>query len=220
MKNMTKLLYVIMAVVILIGAITFKVKGFNKEKIYCARQEIVLSDNTAIDFNKVNDIAKEVLEGKEVYLQKVGNFEDTVQIISTEITDEEKENIINKFNEEYGSELKQEDIETIKVPETKIADILKPYFWPAMASFAIVLLYLVVVYNKIGLSKVLVKGIGFPIGLELFYYSIIAITGIPFGKITSAIAIGLYAVSICLVTISFQNKKEALLNNTEKKEND
>ena len=78
------------------------------------------------------------------------------------------------------------------------------------------MVYFIIVYRKIGLKKVLLKGIFIPIIVELFFYSVIAITRIPYGRIVNAIAIGLYIISIYGLTTYFQKEKENLLENDKK----
>lgn len=218
-KNANKIVYIIIAIIIIIGGIVCEAKGFNIELLYSSRQEIILSNATELDVSKIEEIAKSVLENKKVKVQKVERFGNAVEIISNEITNEEKENIINKVNEEYNSNISKDDIDIIKIPNTRIRDILKPYILPGIVTLVVVLLYFIIVYNKIGLSKVLLKGIFVPIITELTYYSIIAITRIPFGRITSSVAIGLYVISIGALAVCFQKEKEKLPKN-EKKEND
>ena len=55
--------------------------------------------------------------------------------------------------------------------------------------------------------------------MELLYYSIIAITRIPFGRVTNAIAVGIYVLAIMIITVCFKNEKDKLKENI-KKEND
>ena len=213
------LLSIIIAIVIIIGAIVCYVKGFNIELLYSSRQEIMLSHSTELDVTKIEEIAKSVLENKKVKVQKLERFENAVEIVSTEITAEEKENIINKVNEEYGSDISNDDINIVSIANTRIRDVLKPYVLPGIITFVLILLYFAIVYHKIGLNKIVLKGLLVPIITELTYYSIIAITRIPLGRVVNGIAIGLYVISIGVLTLCFQKEKEKLLK-TDKKEND
>ena len=143
-----------------------------------------------------------------------------MQITADSISEEEKKNVINKINEECGTDISNDDTTIVTVPNTKIRDILKPYILPAVITFAGVLLYFLIMYHKIGIRKVLLKGILTPIIAELLYYSIIAITRVEFGRIVNSIAIGLYIVMMGILTIKFQKEKENLPTNINKKEND
>lgn len=212
-------LYIIIAIIIIIGAVICGVKGFNIELQYSNRQQMILSSSTELDISKIEEISKSILENKEVKVQKVERFGNAVEIVSNEISNEEKENIIKKINEECNADISNDDIKIVDIPNTRIRDILKPYILPGIVTFAAVLLYFIIMYHKIGLNKVLLRGILLPIITEILYYSIIAITRVPFGRIVNSIAIGLYIISIGALAIYFQNEKEKLPKN-DKKEND
>ena len=213
LKNANRIIYIIVAILILIGAIILGVKGFNIELFYSSRQEMNISNNTGLDSSKVFEIAKEVLGDQKIKVQEVERFGNAVQIISTEISDESKQEIVNKVNEEYSTDISADDVEVINIPNTRIRDILKPYILPGVITFAIILIYFAIAYKKQGLREVLLKGIFIPIITELTYYAVIAITRIPFGRVTNSIAIGLYVASIGILTIYFQRKKDELTKN-------
>ena len=218
-QKKAKILCIIIAIIIIAGAIVTGVKGFNIELIYSNRQEIIITNNTGLNIDEIKEIAESVLENKKVKVQKNQKFENSVVIVSKEISEEEKENIVNKVNEKYSADISNDDVNIINVANTRIRDILKPYILPGIVTFVIIILYFLIVYNKIGIKKLLLTGIFTPIIVELLYYSIIAITRIPFGRITNSIAIGLYIASIGAITVLFQNEKEKLVEN-EEKEND
>ena len=213
LKNANRIIYIIVAILILIGAIILGVKGFNIELFYSSRQEMNISNNTGLDSSKVFEIAKEVLGDQKIKVQEVERFGNAVQIISTEISDESKQEIVNKVNEEYSTDISADDVEVINIPNTRIRDILKPYILPGVITFAIILIYFAIAYKKQGLREVLLKGIFIPIITELTYYAVIAITRIPFGRVTNSIAIGLYVASIGILTIYFQRKEDELTKN-------
>lgn len=217
-KRIIKIMYIIMAAIIVIGAIIVLTKGFKIELNYMSRNKIILSNNTEIDKAKIEEIAKEVLGNKQVRVQELERFSNAVEVVSTEITEEEKSNIINKVNESLGISISNDDVTITSIPNTRIRDILKPYIVPAIITFTLVLLYFVAVYHKLGLKYVLLRGVVIPIVVELFFYAIVALTRIPFGMITNAIAIGIYIISIKCIGTLFQNKKEE--KPKEQKEND
>ena len=219
-KNTKKIVCLIAIIIIIIGAIICKTKGFNIELMYSNRQSLNISSSTELDVSKIEEISKEILTDRKVKVQKLERFGNALQITAETISDEEKENIINKINEELGSNISNDNATVETIANTKIRDILKPYILPAIVTFAAVLLYFLIVYNKIGLNKVLLNGIFVPIIVELVYYSLIAITRVEFGRITNSIAIGIYIITIGALAIKFQNAKEKLPKNEDKKEND
>ena len=208
-KQANRLVYVVIAIIIIIGAIVCKIKGFNIELVYSSRQEILISSGLEFDLSKIEEISKSILTNRTVKVQEYERFGNAVEIISEEITEEEKEKIITKINEEYNVNISKDDIQIINVPNTKIRDILKPYIVPGIVTFVAVLIYFLILYNKIGVKKVLLKSILIPLIMELTYYSIIAITRIPFGRYINAIALGLYVFSILLLSSIFQKENNA-----------
>ena len=221
MKN--KAIYVFLIILIIAGAIVYKVKGLNKELNYSNRQQFEISAASTFDVSKVETIAKEVLSNRNVKVQKVERFNNALEIISTEISEDEKQNIINKVNEEYNETISNDNISIISIPETRVKDILMPYILPIIITLTAVLLYFVLVYSKLGLKSVIFKGIAMPVLILLSYYSIIVILRIPFGRITNCIAVALYLLSIGTLAVCFQNKKEELIiniKNEDEKEND
>ena len=219
MKN--KLLYIVLIIVIIIGAIVYKAKGFNKELNYSNRQEFEISAASTFDVSKVESIAKEILSNRKVKVQKVERFDNALEIISTEISEEEKQNIINKVNEEYNENISNEGISIITITSTRVLDIFKPYVFTAIISLIIVILYFLLLYNKIGIKKVLINGISIPILAELAYYSLIIIVRIPLGRVTNCVAVGIYLLTIGALSICFQNEKEKMIIKEEnEKEND
>lgn len=208
MKN--KLLCIVALFIIIVGAIVYQFKGFNKELNYSNRQQFEISAASTFDVSKVENIAKEVLTNRKVKIQKVERFNNALEIISTEISEDEKQNIINKINEEYNETISNENISIISVSETRVHDILKPYIIPGIIALSILLLYYFLVYHKLGAKRVLVLGTFLPIMAELLYYKSIVIFRIEFGRITNSIAVGIYILTIVLLTVYFHNEKQEL----------
>lgn len=215
LKNIKKILYIAIAIIIVAGAIVSKTTGFKKELLYSNRQEIVLSNGTELDVEKIEEISKSVLENKKVKVQKIERFGNAVEIISTEITEEEKENIINKVNEQYGADISNETINIVTVPAIRVRDAIKPYIVPGIVSLILVVVYFAIVYNKLGIKKVMLKGIIMPIISELTFYSLVAIIRIPFGRITNILAIGIYILTIGTISMCFQNERNKLKNESD-----
>ena len=220
MKSTNKIIYAIIAIIIIIGAVICKTKGFNIELSYSNRQQINISNSTELDTKKIEEIAKNILTDRKVRVQRLERFGNAMQITADSISEEEKQNVINKINEECGTDISNDDTKIVTISNTRIRDILKPYILPSIITFAAVLLYFVIMYHKLGLRMVLLKGIFTPLIAELVYYSLIAITRVEFGRIANSFGIGLYILAVGMLAIKFQNQKEKLPKNNDKKEND
>lgn len=213
MKNLgtkNKLIYVIACLIIIAGAIVYFTKGFKFDMEYAKKDQIVLSNKTGFDVSKIQEISKEVLTGKEIQVREVEIFKNAVAISAEEITEEEKGKIIEKVNQEYSLEISADNVKIENIEHTRIKDMLRQYVLPIIITFAIILLYFLVRYRKIGVKKLLSEGIILPIVSELEFFSIVAIARIPFGNITIALAIGIYAVIFVVLASKFDKDIEEL----------
>ena len=215
MKSMNikaKILTIILIIIIIAGIIVIGTKGFNFDLKYEKSQKIELYLEQEFEINDIKAITNEVMQGKQVMIQKVEVFEDTVSITAKEITDEEKTNLITKINEKYGTELSADTTETQNIPHTKARDILMPYVVPFTIATVIILVYMAVRYHKLGSIKIIVKTIGINILTQVTLISIIAITRIPFGRLTIPMILLVYLLTMIGLTTKFEkdllNKKE------------
>ena len=148
----------------------------------------------------------EVMPSKKVIIQKVEVYEDTVSITAEDITDEEKQNLIDKVNEKYGTTLAAESTEIETIPNTRGRDIVKPYVVPFGIATLIILVYMAIRYRKLGVIKTLLKIIVIAIVAEMVLLSIMAITRIPIGLITIPLVITVYLLTLIGLTTYFEKE--------------
>lgn len=211
MKNMSvksKILIIIMIIVIVAGIIVIGTKGFNFDLKYEKSQKIELYLEQEFEVNDIKDITNEVMPGKQVIIQKVEVFEDTISIIAKEITDEEKSNLITKINEKYGTELSADSVEIEDIPHTRGRDIIMPYVVPFIIATVIILVYMAVRYHKLGSVKAIAKVIGVNILTQIILMSVIAITRIPFGRLTIPMVLVVYLLTMIGMTTKFEKQLE------------
>lgn len=219
MKNIskkTKILSIIIAIIIIAGIIVIAIKGFNFDLKYEKSQKVELYLEQEFNISDIKTITDEVMPGKQVIIQKVEVFEDSVSIIASEITDEEKTNLITKINEKYGTELTADSTEIENIPHTRARDIIKPYVWPFAIATIIILVYMAVRYHKLGSVKIIAKTIGINLVAQATLISIIAITRIPFGRLTIPMVLAMYLLTMVGLTARFERRLGE--NKTEKKE--
>ena len=121
-----------------------------------------------------------------------------------EITDEEKTNLIAKVNEKYNTELSADTIEIENIPHTRARDIVKPYVAPFIIATIIILVYMAIRYHKLGSIKIIAKTIGINLVAQATLISIIAITRIPFGRLTIPMVLLVYLVTLFVMTNRFE----------------
>lgn len=208
MKTSNKILYILVCLIIIVGIVTWKNNGFNLELQYSTRNQINIINNTGINKTDVEQIASEVFGDTRFFVQKVETFGHAISIVADEITEEQKNQIIEKFNEKYKTDINVKDIETVSIPFTRIKDVIKPFILPGIVTFVIILLYFLIRFKNLEWKAILAKAVIIPVLAELLLYSIIAITRIPFGRLAIACGIGLYVIVISILTNKFEKERE------------
>ena len=198
-KNIKIIAIAIMSLVMLAGIVVVGIFGFNKELRYGQGQVINVYVEQMVDVTNIKKLVNECLAGKTNMVQTVEIYQDYVTIKAKEITEEQKNNIVNKLKENYEFSQTAEDTTIENVAATKYIDIYKKYIVPFAVSGVIVLAYIVIRYHKKGILKVLGRTIIIPVFGELFLLSIIAITRIPVGRYTPVLVIAMYITSIMMV---------------------
>ena len=67
-------IYIIIAIIIIVGIIIGCTKKFNKELIYSERNEMILVSEEKLDKTEIENIANEVLTDRKVIVQRVNKF--------------------------------------------------------------------------------------------------------------------------------------------------
>ncbi len=220
MKKMTKkqkILSVIIAVIIIAGAIVTGVKGLNYDLRYQETKNIELYIAKDFEIADIKAITDEVMGKSPVIIRKVEVYEDSVSITAKEITDEQKQSIIDKINEKYQTELSADSTQIQTIPHTHGRDIVKPYITPFIISTAIILVYMAIRYRKIGVLRTLLKTIAISVIAQAVLLSIIAITRIPVGRLTIPMIVTVYMLTLVGLTTNFEKKLEIKKEEENKK---
>lgn len=217
-KNKNIIIGILIAIIIIAGIAVTLTIGLNFDLKYQETKQIQLNLGTEFNIDDIKQITNEVLPRQNVMIQKVEVFEDAVSIVSNNITDEQKQSIIEKINEKYETaEIEADTIEIETIPHTRGRDILKPYIAPfALATF-IILVYMAFRYKKIGSIKTIFKTLGIIILMQLVLFSIIAIARIPVGRVTIPLALGVYLLTLIGITTNFEKELKTKVSEEEKK---
>ncbi len=213
-KINNKILILIIAIILIAGVAIAVIKGFNFDLKYEEAKKVELYLQKQFEISDIKKITDEVIPNQKVLIQKVEVFEDTVSIITPNITDEQKSNLINKINEKYGTELSADSTQILTVPHTRGRDIIKPYIAPFSIATIIILIYMAIRYYKLGIINTILKTIFTLILVQAVVLSVTAITRIPFGRLTIPIIIMAYILTLICLTTKFE-KKLAEKNNQE-----
>ena len=197
-KNKKICAFILIALIIMAGIIVTIVFGFNKELKYQQSQSVEVYVEQKVDRGKIKEIANEVL-GRNNMVQTIEIYQDMVSIRAKNISEEQKNDIVNKIKENYEFEQTAEDTTINTIAETRIRDMYKKYVLPIIIAEVLVLIYMVIRYYKNGIIKVAMSTIFVPVIGELVLLSIIAITRIPLGRLTPILVIAVYIISLLCV---------------------
>ena len=204
-KN-TIILTVLIAIILIVGAIVSATKGLAFELKYQDSQKVELNIGKEFKTEDVKQITNEVFDNQPVKIQAIEVYKDAISITTTEISEEQKTNLVNKINEKYETELKSEDITIESIPHTRGRDIIKPYITPFIIITIIILVYLMIRYYKLNSLKVLIESIGIIALSQMVLLGIMAITRMPIGEFTIPMVLLVYMISTYICTAKFENK--------------
>lgn len=194
-KNKKIIAIAIIGLIILAGIVVVSVYGFHKELRFAESKRIDIYVEQQVDKEKAKEIATEVL-GMHNIVQTVEIYQDMVTIRALSISEEQKNTIVNKLKENYEFEQTAETTDINTVPATRLRDMFKPYVVPFAISIALVAIYMMIVYYKKGILKVLINTLAIPVVAELILLSWMAIVRIPIGRFTPVLVLLIYVASI------------------------
>lgn len=197
---------VILGLILLIvaGLVVVALKGFNVYLMLEQHESMNILIGKETNIKEVKDICKEVFGKKAVVVRSVDFFRDSFNISSQSITDEERNNLVTKINEKYGTELEAENIERMKVSNVRIRDLIRPYIKPVIISVVVIVAYLVIRFRKMNTFELLGKLFALVALTELVLASLIAIVRIP----VSPVIVNLMTVIAVVELVLYIAKKE------------
>ncbi len=213
-----KIIYIIIALIIIIGIIVIALKGFNVELSYRFNQKIELNIGKTIDERKIQNIANEVLGKNKNSVQIIEVYKDIVQITAKEITEEQKNSIVEKVNALYPQEnsetklINSSDIKIYTNSNVRLRDILKRYIFPISIATIIILIYFAIRYYKLGILRTILYPCIIIILAQLLTLSILAIIRFPMGRFTTPIILLVYACSLIYISMNIMKKQKELPN--------
>lgn len=201
-----RLVYVIIAIVIIAGVINTYLNKFVFSLAYDTSTKMDIYIGKDYNIDEIEDIVEENLGTKEVIVQKVEYFNDMISIIARTITEEQKQNIVNKLNEKYTVEIKAEEVQIETIPHYDGRDLLERYILPMGIAAIIVIVYMSIRYFKLGVIKIIARTISWSIIIELLYVSIISLARIPVSFYT--IPLGIVIEILTLTVLANKLEKE------------
>ena len=206
MRNINKILVILVAILLVIGMFLIATRGFNYSIEYKGVTELKFMLGQVLDMNEVESIAKEALNNKEMKIQKIDYFNDSINISVVDPTDEEIQALIDKFNSRYGQNNTMESISIIKTADTSLYEIAKHYIVPVIIAVILVAVYMGIRFRKQGILKVTLLPIVMSVVVEALYLSALAILQIPVSIWTMPIALVLLLITLTIYAYRFEVK--------------
>lgn len=217
---MKKLIYAILACIIIAGVVITLTIGLKVDLIYSKNAEIDIYVEKVVNIEEIRAIAKEVFPNEKVMVNQIELFEDMVAITVTDRADEnlkdQIEQLKTKINEKYGSDIETADITIIHNPKVKLSSIIKPYIAPIAISAVIILFYVIVRYRKLGIIKTALSYLLYTGAVQAVFFGILAISRFPINRFVVPVVLMLYIITI--TTLSFKNEKKLENMKVEEKE--
>lgn len=216
---MKKIVYAVLAVIIVIGIIVIATVGFNVDVIYSNHREIKVYVGKDYNIDEVKQIVNEVIPEEKVVINKQEKFNDSFVIKAKKISDEQVENLKQKISEKYeiSEENRDNMITTSDVGSFRIRDLIRPYVVPIIISTAIILVYMGVRYKKLGIAKVVIQEVIVIAIAVALLLSVIAITRCPVNRTFIPAGLTVYVLTIITTNLQFTKQLENLKNKEEKK---
>ncbi len=209
-----KILYILIAIIIIAGIVVGCTAKFKFSLAYDDSNRIEVYIGKDYTKSDVESIAKEVFGTNDVLIQKIEFFNDSVAITVRESNDEQLNNLVTKMNEKYETSLTKDDLTVVEIPHYRGRDLMANYVWPIAISAILIILYELIRFRKIGVLKVVVKLIIWPIVIEALYLSVLAIARIPISYYT--LPLGIILAVLTLTVITYKNEKRLVEYNRKK----
>lgn len=216
---MKKIVYAVLAVIIVLGIIVIATVGFNVDIIYSNHREVKVYIGKDYNIDEVQKIVNDVLPNEKIIINKVEKFNDSFIIKTNNVSDEQLETLKQKISEKYeiSEENKENIITTSDVGNLRIRDLVRPYIVPIIITTVIILVYMSILYKRLGIVKVIIQELIVLVLVGALLLSIIAITRCPVNRMFIPSVLTVYVITIIATNIQFTKQLENLKSKDEKK---
>lgn len=222
-KKLKIAITMIIACIIIVGAIITFTMGFNVDLIYSKNKQVTISIGKEFNIEDIRDIIKEVTNQNKMILEKVELYEDMVSIKLEDITNEQLEAINSKINEKYEIENSVDSLAVVENSNVRLRDLVKEYIYPIILSFVLIIVYLVVYMfinaklgNKLNIIENVIKLTLSIILSQSVLFGLIAILRIPVNRLTIPCSLTLYAITTIVFMVKLQNNYKKIENKKNK----
>ena len=195
--NFKTILLIISILIVLAGAITLCVVGFEKDIEYKAGTRIEVYIHDGFEKEEILEIAKESFDTNEILFSEIEKLNQVAGIKVAKYSQEQLDTYIDKIMEKYEIDKEEKEYHEIVVPETKISTIITPYILPLSIITVLSLIYVIIKNYKLNNKiKISLKVLGILVITLCVYLSFILILRLPFSIYTMPLALAIYIVTL------------------------
>ena len=209
-QKSAKIIIALIAIILIAGTIMLCTKGLVFGLNYEDSKKVEINLGKQFEEKDIKEITNDVFGKQPVLIQAIEVYKDAANIITTDITEEQKADLVTKINEKYGTDISTDDITIEANAHIRGRDIVKPYIVSFAIATAIVLVYLSIRYYKLNSLKVLLKSAGIIVLAQLVLLGIMAITRMQIGELTIPFVLVVYVLSMLIVTKKFDDDLEKI----------
>ncbi len=201
MKN--KVIIAVLALVIIAGVVMAVVFGFNKSFEYSYTNKIFIKFTENFEIADVEEMVKEVFQDAKYKVEYMDEFEDGVVVTTNTASDEQISSFEDKLIEKYEKFTDKNSgfMEVIHVPPVRTIDLVEVFVKPVIIVTAIVIIFLAIVFRKLGFVKAVCLPIALILGINAIFVSVIAIFRIPVSDYIVSLTMFVYVLSLIVATI-------------------
>ncbi len=204
MKNIKKILALFVVIILILGTLIVAKNGFNYGIEYKGVTELKFMLGQVLDMNEVQGIINEAFNGKELRVQKIDYFNDTVNISVVDPTEEEIQTLLDKLNSRYNQNNDMNSVVRVNTANTTIKEIIKPYVLPTVVALVLVAAYMGFRYRKQNILKVVLLPVFATLIVEALFFAICGIIRLPITIWTMPIALILMVITLTIYAYRFE----------------
>ena len=203
---MKKIVYIVLAIVIIAGITITATIGLNVDLMYKPHEQVNVYVGKETNIKEIKDIVKEVFGKQRVKIKTIEYFNDAFAISTASVSDEQLESLEQKVKEKFEIEDTENAIVKSNIPKLRLRDLIKPYIIPIIITTAIIIGFMVIRFKNLGSLKVALQLCIMLLAAGILFVSILAITRCPINQYVVPGAIAVYFATI--IVLNMQNVLE------------
>ena len=201
-----KIIYGIIAIILIIGIVRFFTGGFNLGLAYGDIEKVEVNVGQKVSKEEMNEIVNFAFGDSKYRVQTIEIFEDFLSITVKSSSEEQIDRLVQIINERYSQELTKDDVNIIKIPSSSIWQISKAYVVPSIIIIAITAVYMGLRFWKLSFFKMFALVIVNSVLSFAVLASMYLITGCAINELTMPLSLMILALTLFAMSNYFENK--------------